>query len=223
MLAELPEPQRAAHPLAGMAAAMNNPMPDDTAAPVDAARPADYVAVLALVAEATRKSGLVWITLPGGQRAHPAWHHWFDDAAYVLAGGGEQPLRGLDETDRVAVTVRSKATGQRLVTWVAEVRAVPAGGEEWLRVVPGLHLGRLNAPDGRLAPDRWARESTLLRLTPTGELVEAPGGPSASGAAPPPPTPATTSGPLPFVLGRARSARLGRARSARAFREDPGR
>jgi hypothetical protein len=42
----------------------------------------------------------------------------------------------------------------------------------------------------------------LIRLAPTGQLVDVP--PTDSGAAPPAPTPATTSGPLPFVLGRRR-------------------
>lgn len=152
------------------------------------------------IAEATKKSGLIWITVDGG-RAEPVWHHWHADAAYVLAGGSEQPLRGLADAEHVAVTVRSKPTGGRLLTWQALVVRVPAGSEEWDEVIPELQSKRLNAPDGRAAPQRWARECILLRLEPTGELVDLP---DDSGAAPPAPTPATTSGPLPFVLGRKR-------------------
>jgi hypothetical protein len=155
-----------------------------------------------LIAEATKKSGLVWISLDGG-RAEPTWHHWHGDAAYVLAGGGEQPARGLDEAERAAVTVRSKATGGRLLTWEARVSQVEPGSEEWNRVVAEVFTERLNVPDGRQAPERWAAESLLIRLDPTGELVESPGGmPDHSGAAPPVPSPATTGGQLPFVLGR---------------------
>ncbi|MGQ0837224.1 hypothetical protein [Actinokineospora sp.] len=157
-----------------------------------------------LVAEATRTAGLVWIGTPGLPRAAPTWHHWHDGRAYVLAGGAEQPIRGLTDASRVTVTVHSKTTGERLVTWVGTVTTVQPGSPEWAEVIPTLHAKRLNAPDGRLAPERWARESVLVRLDPTGELVAAP---DHSGAAPPPPTPATTGGRLPFVLGRRRPAK----------------
>jgi hypothetical protein len=163
-----------------------------------------------LIAEATKKSGLVWIARDNGTGGHaiPVWHHWHDGAAYVLAGGSEQPARGLANVDRVAVTVPSKTSRGRLLTWRATVTRVPPGGEEWDQIIPELFLKRLNVPDGDKAPERWARECTLFRLDPTGELLESPDDmPDDSGAAPPPPTPATTSGPLPWVLGRRRKTR----------------
>ena len=162
-----------------------------------------YARMMTLAAEATKKSGLVWITPAGAARAEPVWHHWQDDAAYVLGDGGEQPLRGLAGATSATVTVRAKATGGRVVTWLATVERVAPGSEEWERVIPEIHAKRLNAPDGSAAPQRWARESTLLRLTPTGEHLPLP---ITSGAAPPPPSPAVTSGPLPFVLGRRKSS-----------------
>jgi hypothetical protein len=158
---------------------------------------------MTLLAEAMKKAGLVWITPDGGSRAEPVWHHWQDGNVYVLGEGGEQPLRGLADVNRAAVTVRAKTTGGRIVTWAATVTRVAPGTQEWDRVIPELHAKRLNAPDGRLAPERWARESTLLRLEPTGELLELTDG---SGAAPPIPSPSLTSGPLPFMLGRRRSS-----------------
>lgn len=158
--------------------------------------------MMTLVAEATQKAGLVWITPEGAARAHAIWHHWQDGAAYVLGEGGEQPLRGLPGALRATVTVPAKSTGGRVVTWVATVTTVAPGSEEWNEVVAELFPKRLNVPDGRQAPERWARESTLVRLDPTGEILELP---NDSGAAPPPPTRATTSGPLPFVLGRRRN------------------
>jgi hypothetical protein len=154
-----------------------------------------------LVVEATKKSGLVWITPDGAARAEPTWHHWQDDAAYVLVGGAEQPPRGLPDVQRATVTVPSKTSGARVVTWVATVATIAPASEEWNRVIPELLAKRLNAPDGRQAPLRWARECQLLRLTPTGELLNLP---TESGATPPPTTPATTSGPLPFMVGRRR-------------------
>jgi hypothetical protein len=158
---------------------------------------------LELVAAVTAKCGLVWVRTPGAARADPTWHHWHDGAAYVLAGGAEQPVRGLADAVEATVTVRAKTTGERVLTWQARVRRVAPGSAEWAEVVPGLHAARLNSPDGPAALVRWARDSTLFRLEPTGDLVDLP---DDSGAAPPPPTPATTAGPLPFVLGRRRRA-----------------
>jgi hypothetical protein len=162
---------------------------------------AGYAQMMTLLAEATKKAGLVWIIPEGGARAQPVWHHWQDGAAYVLGEGGEQPLRGLADAQRATVTVPAKTTGGRIVTWVATVTRVAPGSEEWDKVIAELFTKRLNAPDGRQAPERWARESILLRLDPTGATLDLPDG---SGAAPRPPSPATTSGPLPFVLGRRR-------------------
>jgi hypothetical protein len=41
----------------------------------------------ALIAEATKRAGVIWITA-GGQRPRPVWHVW-RDGAYVLTGPGE--------------------------------------------------------------------------------------------------------------------------------------
>ncbi|MCW2908550.1 MAG: hypothetical protein JWL68_3339, partial [Actinomycetia bacterium] len=87
-------------------------------------------APLALIAEATKRAGLIWITVPGqggasqddtGQgRPRPAWHVW-RDAAYVLTGPGEQDIPGLGDASQVTVTVASKDTGGLLVRWTARV------------------------------------------------------------------------------------------------------
>ena len=164
---------------------------------------------LALVEEACRRSALVWLTVGGG-RAHPAWHVWREGAASVVSGGAEQPLPDLDAVDPgpVLVTVRSKDKGGRLVSWVARATPVPSDSEDWAAAAAALHSARLNARDGEAQPRRWAQESRITRLEPTGEVVESPGAlPDDSHAAPPPPTAATTRGPLPFVLGRRRARR----------------
>jgi hypothetical protein len=101
------------------------------------------------------------------------------------------------------VTVRSKDTGGRLVAWVGVVRRLRPDEAAWETVVPELHAKRLNAPDGEAQPARWARESAVHRIEPTGELLETPGNPTTgSHAAEPPSSPATTRGRLPFVVGR---------------------
>lgn len=124
----------------------------------------------ALVEEATRRSAVVWVA--GAGRARPVWHLWHDGAAYVVAGGLEQPLLDVEPGGRAVVAVRSKATqGDRLVQWVADVSVVGPGTPHWDEVVPLLHAKRLNPPDGEQQPQRWARESVVLRLTPTGETV----------------------------------------------------
>lgn len=125
--------------------------------------------VVTLVEEATRRSGVVWVTVAGDPRPHPVWHVWHEDAAYVVTGGLEQPL---PTGTRAVVAVRSRDRRDGLlVRWVADVSPVPPGSPLWDAVVPLLHARRLNAPDGEEQPARWARESTVLRLHPTGETL----------------------------------------------------
>jgi hypothetical protein len=167
----------------------------------------DPAATAALIDEAAKKSGLLWLRPAGpGRRSQAVWHVWQDGVGYVLSGGLEQPVpEGLGE--RAFVTLRSKDNGARLVTFEATVSTVPAGDAEWAAVEPALLAKRLNLPDGERAPQRWARECTLHRLTPTGEVVETPDAPTTtSHAAPPPPSPARSRVPRPLHL-RGRPAR----------------
>lgn len=121
----------------------------------------------ALVAESTRKSAVVWIAVEEDPQQHPVWQVWHDDRMYVVTGGLEQPL---PTGERAVVSVRSKdRQADLLVRWVAAVSAVVPGTPQWAEVVPLLHAARLNAPDGEEQPARWARESTVLCFTPTGE------------------------------------------------------
>ncbi len=161
---------------------------------------------LALVEEACGKSAMVWLRMPGDQRSHAAWHVWTDGAVHLVTGGAEQPLTdlpGLVDGAEVDVLVRSKDDGSRLVAFRTVVSDVRPDDDRWDTVVPLLHAKRLNPPDGEEQPARWARESRVLRLEPTGRVLEQPGHlPTRSHAAEPPSSPATTRGPLPFVLGR---------------------
>ena len=158
-------------------------------------------AVPALVAEATKKSGLVWITVRGHRR-YPVWHEWRDDAAYVVTGPGEQPAPGLTAAAVCDVTVRSTDKGGRIVTWRAAVSKLEPDSESWRKVVPALLASRLNLADAAGAERRWAAECTVLRLAPTGELVEAGESmPTGSLAAPPPASPARTATRVPFTVG----------------------
>jgi len=166
-----------------------------------------------LVEEAVKRSSLVWVRVrsePPAGFAQPMWHVWHDGSAYVLTDGIEQPLpAGVEPGGQVEVIVRSKDKGSRLVSWVADVVAVEAESAEWAAVVPDLQAKRLNLPDGDRAPVRWARESHLWRLAPTGVVIETPDQPSgASQAAPPVATPATTPVPRPWHLfGRSKRRR----------------
>jgi hypothetical protein len=156
----------------------------------------------ALVEEATKRSGLVWLALPDLPQPRAAWHVWHDGAAYVVTGGIEQPLPGLPEAERVTVTVRSKDKGGRIVSWVAAVQEVAPESDEWAAVVPLLAKERLNAPDGEAQTERWAQEAFVMRLTPTGEVTEAPGEmPAGYAAVRPVPSPATSVGRSPFMVG----------------------
>ncbi|MEU6039354.1 hypothetical protein ABZ801_28520 [Actinomadura sp. NPDC047616] len=157
----------------------------------------------ALVEEAAKKSGLMWLHLPGLAQPRAAWHVWHDGAAYVLTGGeGEQPLPGLPEADRVRVTLRSKDKGGRLVSFVAACEQVRPGTDLWDEVTSVLAKERLNAATHEGQVERWAEESYVVRLSPTDEVMEAPGGYDDEYAAVRPvPTPATTAGPPPRLMG----------------------
>jgi hypothetical protein len=163
----------------------------------------------ALVEEAARKSGLVWVA---GQAL---WHVWLDGAVCVVGsadGRGEQPLpEALTDGAETVVTVRSKDKGGRLVTFPARVSELPSGGEAWRAAVDELKGGRLNAPDADTITERWARECRVLRLEPSGPPVEKPGAmPDGSGAAPPRPTAAVTRRAIPAALPRLLLRRRGR-------------
>ena len=161
--------------------------------------------IAALVEEATKKSGMLWLALPDLPYPRCAWHIWHEGAAYVVTGGIEQPLPGLPEAERITVTVRSKDKGGRLVSWIASVEQVEPGSESWETVVPLLAKARLNAPDGEHQTERWAEEAFVIRLTPTGEVPEAPGSlPDDYSAVRPAPSPATTTNRTPFMLGARR-------------------
>jgi len=123
-----------------------------------------------LVEQATRRSGLVWVRPDGAGQTRAVWHAWHDGCVWLVVGGLEQELPGIEQVARAQVLVRShERRGGLLVTWTAEVEHVEPGTPAWDSGVPVLHGRRLNAPDGEQQPQRWARESTVLRLRPTGE------------------------------------------------------
>jgi hypothetical protein len=153
----------------------------------------------ALVEEATKKSGLVWVRGPGGP-ARALWHVWHEGAACLVGDGpGEQPLPGLADQGAAEVTVRSKDKGGRLVSWAARVVELAPGSEAWETTVAELKGKRLNAPDGEAMTDRWSRECRVLRLEPTGVTAALPDGDLAE---PPLPTTATTREAIPAGLPR---------------------
>jgi len=137
----------------------------------------------ALIAEATRRTGVIWLTVPPSRTAFPVWHIWRaavdagpgtaepppPGAAYLVTGPGEQPAPGLGAAGRVRVTVPSKHSGGALVTWTAAVRRVDPRSAEWDAVIGALAAGRLNAvlgPGESSPADRWARSGTVFCLTP---------------------------------------------------------
>ncbi|MEU4208812.1 hypothetical protein AB0F13_02205 [Streptomyces sp. NPDC026206] len=163
----------------------------------------------ALIEEATKKSGLIWVQGPAGP-SRALWHVWHEGGAHIVGGPGEQPVEALGLVDggTATVTVRSKDKGGRLVTWTADVSELPARGEAWTAAVAELKAKRLNAPDAERLEDRWARDCRVLRLSPSGTTVELP---SDSLTAAPLPTSATTRHPMPAALPKLlRRGRKGR-------------
>jgi hypothetical protein len=152
----------------------------------------------ALIEEATKKSGLIWVRGEGPARA--LWHVWHEGAAHIVGDGpGEQPLPQLVNGGTAEITVRSKDKGGRLIVWTAAVGELEPHSEAWESAVAELKGKRLNAPDAEQMTERWARECRVLRLEPKDAITELAEG---SGAAAPLPTTATTRRPVPAALPR---------------------
>ncbi|MEU7896558.1 hypothetical protein AB0B45_27335 [Nonomuraea sp. NPDC049152] len=113
------------------------------------------------IEEGAKKSGVLWVHL---DRPRLAWHIWHDGSIYLVTGGGEQNLPGLDQKDSVRVTLRSKDNGAELVVFDAAVEVVDQARAA--EAVAALAKERLNAPDAAGLIDRWADTSTVVRLTP---------------------------------------------------------
>ncbi|MEU8139663.1 hypothetical protein [Streptodolium elevatio] len=161
----------------------------------------------ALLEEAAKKSGLLWIA-PAGHPARPVWHTWHDGAVHILqdrtADAVEQHVPGLTDADAAEVTLRSKDKGGRLLTWTADVVVLTPDAGSWPTAAAALHADRLNAPDGEEQPSRWARDCVIVRLDNPRALTHGPALPRTSQSAPPAPTNAVTRGPAPrnLSLGR---------------------
>jgi hypothetical protein len=126
------------------------------------------VPAIDLVAELAKKSGLVWISYAG--RSHPVWHEWVGDAVCVVAGGTEQPLPDIERQQSVTLSLRSKSNRALVAEAEASVELVAPGSEHWDPVTTALKAGRLNLADSHRAIDRWASESVVVRLVPTGAV-----------------------------------------------------
>lgn len=119
----------------------------------------------ALIAEATKKAAVVWLSVDGAP-AYVVWCVPIADALYVVAGPGEQAAPGLAEATVVDVTARGDHGGS-IVTWSATVQPVEPGSDDWNAValtVAGKRLNATGSADDLVA--RWARDAVLVRLVP---------------------------------------------------------
>jgi hypothetical protein len=161
----------------------------------------------ALVAEAAKKSDLLWVQLDTPP-ARPLWNIWIDDSVLLVTGGLEQPDPGLVDGGVARVTWRSKDKGSRLLSLDASVTRVDPDSDGYAEAASALHAKRLNSPDGDAALERWRAESTIWRLTPGNEVAEGPGSMSdGTHRAEVPASPAASSTWRPFHLGRATRTR----------------
>ncbi|WP_157249539.1 hypothetical protein [Nonomuraea typhae] len=115
---------------------------------------------MTVIEEGAKKSSVLWLTL---DRPRLAWHAFHEGAVYLVTGGGEQELPGLAGLAEVHVTLRSKDNGALLAEFDAPVSVVDVAAEP--EAVATLAKERLNAPDTEHLTERWARDSTVIRLT----------------------------------------------------------
>ncbi len=118
--------------------------------------------------EALKKSSLCWLTIPqldGGTLTRPAWYVQQGPSIFVIKGGTEQNLPGLEFASTVTLTVKSKDIRATIGTAEADVRIVT--DEEEFERIATLGLGtRLNLTDGEGALQRWKDTCVMAEITP---------------------------------------------------------
>ena len=90
------------------------------------------------------------------------------------SGTIEQCLPGLGDATSATVICRAQDTRARLVTWRATVRQLTPRSPEWEAAAVALRAERLNAADAATLLDRWAEEAVIVRMDPTGEVLDTP-------------------------------------------------
>ncbi len=127
-------------------------------------------ATMDAVETALKKGSIVWLDIPqpGGEvLQRPAWFVQEGRTIYVIKGGSEQELPGLESAGRVTVVVKSKDINATIAKLPADVRVV-TDAEEFDRVA-ALGLGtRLNLVNGAGALERWRSDCIMVHLTPLG-------------------------------------------------------
>lgn len=157
-----------------------------------------------LVEEAMKKAAIAWVAVDD-QPTRALWCMAAEGSLWVVTGGGEQDAPGLAAASTAQVTLRGDHGG-RIVTWPAAVARVNPASEQWEQIAPQLAAKRLNASGGAAAvAARWARECTVVQLTPAGEPIEAgPSLPDGPLAEPPRDSSARQRTRAPFRLHRVR-------------------
>ena len=156
-------------------------------------------AVEATLAQALKKSTILWVTVPQPRRRgrrdqspeqvnRPVWFVPDGETIYVLSGPGEQELPGIDQASEVTVTARAKDARSLVSEVPAEVEVVPTDDPRYETFERTAVTRRLNLPDGDGAAQRWRETCTLYALTPRlrdpDEAESEPSAPSGGGAAP---------------------------------------
>lgn len=127
-------------------------------------------ATMDAVETALKKGAIVWLDIPqaGGEVVQrPAWYVQDGRTLYVIKGGKEQELPGLEAADSVTVTVKSKDIKATIAELPAGVRIVDDAAE--FERIATLGMGtRLNLLDGQDALERWRSDCVMVHLTPLG-------------------------------------------------------
>jgi hypothetical protein len=138
---------------------------------IDAPESALAAGVVMEAAEtALKKGSIVWLSIPqrdGSTLQRPAWYVQQGQKLFVVKGGEEQQLPGLEDASVVTLHVKSKDVKAAIGEMQAAVRVV-TDADEFERIA-ALGMGtRLNLRDGEGALQRWKDTCTVVELTPTG-------------------------------------------------------
>ncbi|MGH2704916.1 MAG: hypothetical protein ACRDJ4_07450 [Actinomycetota bacterium] len=125
--------------------------------------------VEAAIAEAVKKSDIIWITPnTAPDRPIPCWFFVREGTIYVLSGERQQVIPDAARVRNAEVVARWKGRDARLVEFSAAVRPITAANREEFEEIAHAMLAKRQSVTGTADENvrRWLRECVILELLP---------------------------------------------------------